>query len=166
MGDSKDFFLPLFEAERGRLVNRLRHIVSSQAVAEDLVQETFLRLWDRAPDEQSQALLYRTARNLAFDYLRAQKVRHRYAASQAQLPEPVHPPPERDLESSESWRELRRVLERLPVRTREIFLLNRVHGETYAAIAGRLGVSTSAVEKHMMRAMKACRHWQKSRDGR
>ena len=48
-----------------------------------------------------------------------------------------------------------------------MFLLNRLEGETYAAIADKLGLSVSTVEKDMMRAMLACRRClQQMRDER
>ena len=45
----------------------------------------------------------------------------------------------------------------LPERTRHIFLLNRIHGKSYSEIASLLDISSSAVEKHMMRALQACK---------
>jgi RNA polymerase sigma-70 factor (ECF subfamily) len=38
-----------------------------------------------------------------------------------------------------------------------VFLLNRIHGQPYSEIAEGLGISASAVEKHMMRALQACK---------
>ncbi|WP_363092152.1 sigma factor-like helix-turn-helix DNA-binding protein [Nitrobacter sp. 62-23] len=49
------------------------------------------------------------------------------------------------------------VIRALPERSRHIFLLNRIHGRNYREIACALGISTGAVEKHMMRALKAIR---------
>lgn len=141
----------------------MRRIVSNDAVAEELVQETFLRLLDRPLAEHSAALLHRTARNLAFDYLRSKKVRDRHSESLRGAGEASLPPTDHVVEMADEWQQLVKVLEQLPERTRQIFLLNRVDGETYAAIAGMLGISSSAVEKHMMRAMKACRAWERGR---
>ncbi|WP_260813072.1 RNA polymerase sigma factor [Salmonella enterica] len=36
-------------------------------------------------------------------------------------------------------------------------MLNRIHGRKYAQIAKAMGLSQSAVEKHMMRALEACK---------
>ncbi|MDN3518487.1 sigma-70 family RNA polymerase sigma factor [Aquisalimonas lutea] len=153
----------LFENERRSLISRVRRIVSNDAVAEELVQESFLRLLDRPFMEHSAALLHRTARNLALDYLRSKKVRDRRPQGLREMDEGILPPTDHVVEMADEWQQLIEVLEQLPERTRQIFLLNRVDGETYAAIAGMLGISTSAVEKHMMRAMKACRDWQRGR---
>jgi RNA polymerase sigma-70 factor (ECF subfamily) len=46
----------------------------------------------------------------------------------------------------------------LPPRCRKVFLLNRFDGLNYREIAGRLRISTSMVEKHMMKAIGHCRN--------
>ncbi len=155
--------LKMFLGERPRLVQRISRIVDNEAEAEDLAQETFVKLWRRQPkDDDSVGLLYRTAHNLALDHLRAQKVRQRHQENaQAEEQDNAHPSPEMVAATLERWGDLVDELDALPARTRRIFLLNRVEGETYAAIAERLEVSVSTVEKEMMRAMRVCRQWQR-----
>lgn len=63
--------------------------------------------------------------------------------------------PERALIGKEGVEAILSVLGGLPPRTRHIFLLHRFEEMTYQRIAGELGVSISAVEKHMMAALKA-----------
>jgi RNA polymerase sigma-70 factor (ECF subfamily) len=46
------------------------------------------------------------------------------------------------------------VIEAMPPRRREVFLLHRIEELTYAQIARRIGVSMKAVEKHMHLAMR------------
>lgn len=156
----------LFARERQRLVQRVRRIVGCKSAAEDIAQDTYLKLWQRPLSNKDTAgLLHRTAHNLALDHLRAQAVRQRY---QAEAPEeaeevPVTPDPERVAATLQQWQALIEQLDDLPSRTRQIFLLNRVDGETYAAIAKRLGVSMSTVEKEMMLAMRTCLDWQQQR---
>ncbi|MBP3364673.1 MAG: RNA polymerase sigma factor, partial [Pseudomonas sp.] len=65
--------------------------------------------------------------------------------------------PQAALEAGNDLRQVEAALRGLPERTRHIFLLNRIHGRTYAEIAKVMGVSQSAVEKHMMRALEACK---------
>ena len=65
--------------------------------------------------------------------------------------------PQAALEAGNDLRHVEAALRALPERTRQIFLLNRIHGRKYADIAKAMGLSQSAVEKHMMRALEACK---------
>ncbi|MBN9318276.1 MAG: sigma-70 family RNA polymerase sigma factor, partial [Caulobacterales bacterium] len=67
--------------------------------------------------------------------------------------EPISP--ERVLLGREKLDRALAVLQRLPARTRQIFILHRFEDMTYPRIAASLGISKSAVEKHMIRALKA-----------
>lgn len=63
--------------------------------------------------------------------------------------------PERSLIGKQGVEAMMSVLDGLPDRTRHVFLLHRFEEMTYQRIAGELGISVSAVEKHMMSALKA-----------
>ncbi len=63
--------------------------------------------------------------------------------------------PERSLIGKEGVEAMLAVLDDLPTRTRHVFLLHRFEEMTYQRIARELGISVSAVEKHMMAALKA-----------
>lgn len=61
------------------------------------------------------------------------------------------------LEAGSDLRRVEAALRGLPERTRHIFLLNRIHGQTYGQIARSMALSQSSVEKHMMRALQVCK---------
>lgn len=63
--------------------------------------------------------------------------------------------PERSLAGKERVTRVLNVLDGLPPRTRQIFLLHRFEEMTYQRIAREIGISVSAVEKHMIKALKA-----------
>ena len=148
-------FLSLYLREQSRLLQLIRRIVGDRNTAEDLAQDTFLRLWDRQLGESDRSLLFRTAQNLALDHLRARQVRQRHASQQ--LDEEEHAA---DLQQqAEARQELEQLLKRLrglPRRCQQVFLLSRVDGLPYASIAERLGVSLSTVEKDMIRVLQHC----------
>ncbi|MDQ7728862.1 RNA polymerase sigma factor [Halomonas sp. SpR8] len=157
--------LRMFQNERHRLVKRIKQVVGSTSVAEDLAQDTFVKLWQRPPNAtDTPGLLHRTAHNLALDYLRAQEVRRRHQTEElhtATEEPPQAPSPEQLATTLQQWQHLIEQLDTLSERAKHVFLLNRVEGETYTAIAERLGISISTVEKDMMRAMRLCREWQR-----
>ncbi|TLP60265.1 sigma-70 family RNA polymerase sigma factor [Pseudomonas mosselii] len=134
--------------------------IGCRATASDLVQDLFLRFW-RRPEVKVEALdtyLLRSASNLAIDYLRSEGSRDRVAEGLHNTDEaPTGQAPEQALEVDHDLLRIEAALRALPERTRQIFLLSRIHGCTYAEIAKAMQVSQSAVEKHMMRALEACK---------
>ncbi|GLX16181.1 DNA-directed RNA polymerase sigma-70 factor [Pseudomonas straminea] len=156
----RDDFLRTFLARREQMEAVLRRRVGCRATAADLLQELFLRFWRRpsAPLEDLGSYLIRSAHNLAIDHLRSEGARSRSEAGL--LPSQCDDgaaSPDAVLEAGSDLRRVEAALRALPERTRHIFLLNRIHGKTYGQIARSMALSQSAVEKHMMRALEACK---------
>jgi RNA polymerase sigma factor (sigma-70 family) len=129
-----------------------------QADVEDLVQEVLVRLavrGDGSDIEQPEAYLMRTATNVWRDFLRKQRT-HAQDAHEEFLEE-RHPNaesgPDHVLEGMESVEAVLAALNELPARTRQIFILYRVEGLRQKRVAKRIGISVSAVEKHMIKAI-------------
>jgi RNA polymerase sigma factor (sigma-70 family) len=130
------------------------------ADVEDLVQEVFLRLARRvgdAPVEAAEGYVFAIANSVLADSYR------RAARQLPAAPDDLDGEgprglaedrsPERVLLAREELGAVERALLELPERTRFAFALNRYEELTYQEIARRLGISVSAVEKHMMRAL-------------
>ncbi len=128
------------------------------AEADDLVQEVFLRLQARAgvqAVDNVERYLFRIANNVLIS-------RHRYDNAQVRrLDEAVEAAferaddisPERVLIGRQTLSQLAVVVHQLPPRTREAFVLHRFEEMTYEAVARRMGISLSVVERHIQRAM-------------
>lgn len=157
---SRARFVQVFMAQRARMEALVSRRVGCRATASDLVQELFLRFW-RRPQVKVEALdtyLLRCAGNLAIDHLRSEGSRERVAEAAILLDQGAQgPAPEQALEIDHDLQRIEAALRALPERTRQIFLLNRVHGCKYGEIAKAMQLSQSAVEKHMMRALEACK---------
>ncbi len=136
-----------------------RHLGSgSDADAEDLAQEALMRLV-RSPTQaaNTEAYLLRIASNLLRDRFRRDRTHRQplhdsFEARLHDLPS-EEPGGDRVYENKERLRLFLEALELLPPRCRQVFLLQRYDGLTYASIAKRLSISVSGVEKHMMRAL-------------
>ncbi len=143
----------------------LRRRTGSPSMADDVVQETWLRAHasDAALPDNPRAYLYRMAGNMAVDHVRRARVRQggAEAASQEDLaPDQVPGPGADPLEAVISQKELAALeaaVRELPARCREVFLLYRGQGLTMREIARRLSISDKTVEKHIARAMVHCR---------
>lgn len=152
-------FEELYLDARPGLLRRAARRLGSQSTAADLVQDVFLRLWERRSTriDDAAAYLSRSVNNAIVDHLRAERVRSAYA--EGILPEQYAPPVPTPLEIVETHHAARRIdeaIEALPERTRHIFLLNRIHGRSFAEIAAVMRISDRSVAKHMARAVAVC----------
>lgn len=131
--------------------------VRSHAEAEDLTQEVFARLAgkDAGGDMPIDAYVFQIAANLLRDRARRQQVRTRYLEEHAAIEgERIDAlDPYRITAGREAHAILLTGLARLPDRTRTIFILYRLENMTLDAIAETIGISKSAVKKHVMKAM-------------
>lgn len=141
--------------ERGA---RLRAITTRAGAneAEDLAQEALLRTAEagaKAPVEAPLHLLFRIARNAVVDRLRAKgRAAVLFRPGEADAADPAANP-ERILIASERLRRALATIDAMPPKRREVFLLHRLEGLSYAQIARRAGISIKTVEKHMALAM-------------
>lgn len=130
-------------------------VVQDEAQAEGIVQNVFLKLWDKRDTLRIhtswQAYLFRATYHEALNAAKRQQVRMRFA-HQRQSP---------DTASQESDRELATHLEKalleLPEKCRTVFQLSRFEDLKYHEIAQRLGISIKTVEAHMGKALRVLR---------
>lgn len=133
--------------------------IRNQSLVDDMVQEVMLRMQVRqagAIIENMEGYLFRVASSVLTDNARRENVRLAWA--HGELSETDHPveelSPERVIQARQQVAIVREALMELPTRTRDIFLLRRFEGLSYAEIASRFGISVSAVEKHVAKAMQ------------
>lgn len=140
----------------------LAGVLTTPHEAEDMAQETFLRVWSAAtrydPSVASPATwIYRIALRLAIDRNRRTGFR-RFLGLEA-LPEPQDDQPgaERDLSARQALARTRQALATLPDRQRRALLLRAAAGLSNSEIAATLGISSGAVEQLLVRARSALR---------
>ncbi|MCX8997914.1 sigma-70 family RNA polymerase sigma factor [Rhizobiaceae bacterium BDR2-2] len=135
------------------LFRSVLRIVRDAPVAEELTQEVYLRARkavETTVPTHMEAFLWRTARNLAFDHIRQNKVRS--AFEPADFPGEAtmniadgKPSAEEQVIQKDDLRVFGEALSKLPPRTQQAWLLSRVEGWPYPKIAAHLGVSPNTV---------------------
>lgn len=126
------------------------YLSGDPALAEDLVSETFLRIWDSAAVirmETVRGYLFTIARNLFLHDLRRKGKQDRLKDNHAVAETAV-----RDLESKEALRDTLALLQTLPEPDRAALLLRAQEGVSYEEIARILGLSLSSVKVKIHRA--------------
>ncbi len=151
----------VFRAHYAGMASFVQRYVRSADVAEELVQDVFFKLWSKrehlAEIETLRTYLFRAARNTALNHLRRLKLERRWQEEQVAGDDS----PAFVADDEAAWTEVdaavQEAIGRLPPRCREIFLLSRDGGLTYAEIARALGISVKTVETQMGRALKSLR---------
>jgi RNA polymerase sigma factor (sigma-70 family) len=152
----------VFSACARELRSFLTRRLGCAETAADLVQDTYIRLAMRREQgihSNPRALVFRIAANLATDHARHRRVRERIDTGCPGLSGLTSPAPQPDamVLARQEHTLLKKAIAELPDKRRTVFLLRTAQELSYGQIAERLGISISAVEKHMSKAIVHCR---------
>jgi RNA polymerase sigma-70 factor (ECF subfamily) len=155
--ESKNFDA-LFRQHSRTLRNYIYYKCGDADLAEDLVQEAYIKLWNnckKIPFANALFFLKRVANNAFLNVVKHKKVvllHEQTKKSGVDLERP-----EFLLEEKEFLQKLENAIASLSEKQREVFLLNRIDKKTYNEIAVFLDISKKAVEKRMHNALKVLR---------
>lgn len=145
--------LSFFLNDRETLIAIAIRIVDNRATAEDIVQESWLRWYEKRYAAEDATHIFRSiVRNLAIDWRRSQKTEHRNVLEFGTLSAHI-PSSERVVVARDELAHLVATLYRLPPRTVRAFRMRFVDGLKYKEIAGRLGISVSRSHALIEQAM-------------
>ncbi|HAA22168.1 MAG TPA: RNA polymerase subunit sigma-70 [Cytophagales bacterium] len=160
-GMSKVEFKGVFDQYYEPLRNFVYYKTGDIDVAEDLVQEVMVKLWEKRASvklETVKSYLYTMANNLMINRFKHQQVVYQFQAEAVHaMKDASAETPEFTLEMAEFDAHLQRVLASIPEPNRIVFLMNRLDKLTYREIAERLELSVKAVEKRMEKALSIVR---------
>ncbi len=151
-------FEQLFDAYCDELRHYIFYKSGDEEVAEDIVQDTFLKIWEMRASvrpETARALLYTIATNQFANKYKRQKLKFKF--QQTIVEDRTFETPEFEMEVKEFDLKLQRVLSELGEKSRTVFLMNRMEQMTYNEIANNLNISVKAVEKRMKKALEFVR---------
>lgn len=155
----EDALKQLFFGYHQKLVSRAYHLVNDHQVAEELVQDLFFTLWEKAKkirlEGKLENYLMVSIRNKCLNYLKSQFAKQQFVDFEERFSGSVNQPTSYDLEQLS--KQVEQAINQLPKKCREIFLLSRRHELSYSEIAEKLGVSKKTVEAQMGIALKKLR---------
>ncbi|TFL15419.1 sigma-70 family RNA polymerase sigma factor [Pusillimonas caeni] len=158
MPDRASSIEALYGDHHGWLKGWLRRRVGNASDAADLAHDTFVRVLGRQPValREPRAYLATIANGLVVSHWRRQALEQAWLDALACQPEPMAPSPEERSLILETLEEIARLIEGLPARVREVFLLSQIDGLTYPQISEEMGITVNVVQKAMARAMAHC----------
>ncbi|MBN8822372.1 RNA polymerase sigma factor [Spirosoma sp.] len=156
-GDEKAF-RKLYDFYRPDLYRFVFKFIKSNELSNDICQEVFMKIWeDRwAIQEVSsfKSYLFTITKNHTFNMLKRAAVEDRIKGEVLRNYTVSKNDTEESLQAREYQQFLQRVLDTLPPQSREVFKLCRQQEKSYDEAAQILGISSSAIKKHMVRSMK------------
>lgn len=156
----REAFKAVFHLYQQSIFNFLLFKLKNAAIAEDLLQDVFLKLWqNRATLDEAkslQAYLYTIATNLSLNHFRSQQVRNNYLLLQPKEHSEALTPFTL-LELKELNHAIIEAIELLPDKVKMVFLMHRVENKNYKEIALCLNISVKTVESHISKALHLMR---------
>lgn len=153
-------FARVFHHYRGRIFYTALKFLKSRELAEEVVQEVFLKVWIKRGDMVKvinfEGYLFTMARNLIFDGIKA--IAQEASAKKELAHNPRHVNGTDDLVSETQYEALlHKAVNELPPQQKQIFRLARVEGLSHQAIATQLQISRLTVKTHMAKALQTIR---------
>ena len=159
-----DWFLDQIFRHRAALHRYLRRLTSDAEDLEDIVQETYVRMYawrDYRNIDSPRALLFRIAHNVAVE-----RARRRIAQSTEPMADfeslnvySTEAPADEQIDSRRRFESFCAAVDRLPPLCRRVFVLRKVYRLSHDEIAEVLGVSHSTIEKHVAKGLLRCRDY-------
>ena len=159
-----EWFVNQVFQHRAALHRYLGKLTSGAPDIEDLVQETYVRMY-ALPDfhlvESPKALLFRIAHNLAVERARRHKAQATDTVGDLESLTVFseEAPPEEQTDARRRFESYCAAVERLPPICRRVFVLRKVHKLSHAEISEVLGVAESTIEKHVAKGLVRCREY-------
>lgn len=151
------------------LVKYIRRRFQGSQFAREVVHDVCVQLLEKPPQKQVNlplAFLRKVSLNRAIDRCRADRTRNAYFETSTELPD-LHAH-ELDgaaaLDFEQQLHALLAIIDALPARARQVFLLHRIHGMPQREIAEALDISINMVTQHFSRAMRRiAQEWEPAR---
>lgn len=151
-------FKKIYSKYKNQVYFFVKRYVSSNEDVEDLVQEIFIHLWKHhvqlVSSNNKEQIIFKTAKQEIANFYRRNKLIYSSIEELSELK--TQEPDGHDVDSFylENISKIENLIEKLPIKTKEFFLKNKIENISYAKLAKEHNISKTAVEKHVNKALK------------
>ncbi|HNW56377.1 MAG TPA: RNA polymerase sigma-70 factor [Bacteroidales bacterium] len=154
-------FETVFKNYYERLCNYANTYINNMIEAEEMVQGTFLILWEKHEmidiHTSLKSYLYRSVHNNCINHVKHLQVRRNHYDEYLHYADIEYEQVSNDLIGKELEQKINSVIESLPPQCKAVFKLSRLENLTYNEIAEKMGLSVKTIENHMIKALKTLR---------
>lgn len=153
----------LFEDYCDRLHHFVISIIKVPQLAEDIVQEVFIKIWEKRSEldqhKSFKSFVFSIAYNETISVIRRKKTENNYLEQIKEIvsENKILNTPQLEMEFQEINNHIEKVLRDMPERRQQVFRLSREDGLSYREIAEKLKISKNTVENQMVAALKTIR---------
>src|SRR5690606_29659436 len=159
-------FRELYNRYSGKLYGNILRMTKANNIADDMLQVVFVKIWENRlfidADRPFKPYIYQIAQNTVYDHFR-KNARERVLIStvtrEREDSEERESPTEKWIGEKEDNTILWKAVERLPPRRREIYRLCKLEGYSYDQVSMLLGISTSTINDHIVKATKTLKEY-------
>ena len=137
------------------IFNFVTKLVGDKETAKDITQEAYAKCIELDSNKEiNRSFLYKVAKNIVIDESRKNKKISQIEFQEEIYSIPKNEQPDEIVLETNQYENLMKIVETLPNRSKEAFLLHTIDGYSRKVIAFMMGISPNAVEKHIIRATK------------
>lgn len=157
-------FHEVFQKYYASLCNYAYSVLNDLNIAEDIVQDSFVKIWDKKKDlvgaDNIRFYLFSVVRNGSLTHLSNQRKKRFEALPEEYQMADISSTSASEKEDTKELQQLiNEALQLLPPKCREVFMLCRISRLSYLEVAAILGISVKTVENHMGKALKIIRQF-------
>lgn len=146
-----------------RLFGNIYRMVKSESAAQEILQETFIKIWNNHsiidPERSFRSYLFKIAENNVYDFFRKVARDKKIQAQLAAVATEHYDHIEELLLKKENALMLQKAIDSLPPQRQQVFRLCKLEGKSYDEVSGQLGISLSTISDHIVKANKAVREY-------
>ena len=159
-GDTRAFE-QIYQLYSSRLLGFLIKLVKSDLYAAELLQDTFIKLWDNRmnidPNQSFRSYLFRIAENSVYDFFRKAARDKKLQAAIIKSACEKYQHVEENLVTKENDQILQEAINLLPPKRRLVFQLIKIEERSYDEVSTLLNISESTINDHIVKATKTIR---------
>jgi RNA polymerase sigma-70 factor, ECF subfamily len=152
----------LFDEHFHHLVLSAIGYVNNYSIAEDIVQDVFVKVWQNIDElkqiEDLKAYLFKAVKNSSLNYLRQLNIKQKSIVSIADLPSSCDKPDDEYKIDEETRNRIHKAVNKLPEHWKEAFVLSKYDRLKYHEIAGEMSISEKTVEKYISKSLQFLRN--------
>lgn len=163
LNGSEQAFEKIYKLYSNRLYGNLLKLVKSEAEAQEILQDVFLKVWHNRQsidiEKSFRSYLFKIAENKVYDFFRKVARDKKREARLISLGTNEYVPVDELLQSDKKSAVLQKAIDSLPPQRKRVFRLCKLEGKSYKEVSELLGISVSTISDHIVKATKSIRDY-------